>query len=153
MAVKMRRSTSPAISDSGMYWAEILSVNTCKTKSGSRKVILELRPHYFETEQMYQKVDVWLADNEESDARVGALLDSLPENCEEDLEQAVGESIGIEVSVNDTPEKTYLNITDFFQVSDGEEDEPIEDDTEDDEDFDDEFISSEIRTRSRNKKS
>lgn len=142
MAIKMNRSKAPAITISGKYWGEILAVNSCKTRSGNRMAVLELRPHDFDTGRNFRKIDVWIDTEEDRDARVEALLDSLPEECEEDLEQAVGHDVGLEIVINESADRTFINVVDFFEVSDGEE-----------EDEEDEFISSDSIKSSANRSS
>lgn len=147
MSIKMRRAKAPAITVDGKYWAEILSVNSCETKNGNRKAILELRPYDFETGRKYRKIEVWIDTEEEKDSRVGSLLDALPEECEHDLEEAVGHAVGLEITINVSLERTFVNVTDFFEV--------LEEENESDEDLneEDDFIQSDTIKTSNNKKS
>lgn len=142
MPIKMNRSKAPAITISGKYWGEILAVNSCRTRSGNHMAVLELRPHDFDTGRNYRKIDVWIDTEEDRDARVEALLDSLPEECEEDLEQAVGHDVGLEIVINESADRTFINVVDFFEVSDGEEEEE-----------EDEFIPSDSIKSSANRSS
>lgn len=133
MVLKLKRAKAPAITESGKYWGEILSVNSCETKNGNRKAILELRPYDFDTGRKYRKIEVWIDTEEEKDSRVGSLLDSLPEGCEHDMEEAVGHAVGLEINVNMSIERTFANVTDFFEVL--EEEGESEEDLEDEDDF------------------
>lgn len=136
MAIKLKRSEYYAIQEDGLYIAEIMDVSACTTKKGEDKVILTLQPRDIENDELYRKLEVWLDIDGDVDCRVNTLLDALPSKCAKNLETAVGEEVGIIVSVNTEKRPAFINVTNFFDI-----DEDIlnaDDDLTDDEDEDEE---------------
>lgn len=136
MAIKLKRSEYYAIQEDGLYIAEIMDVSACTTKKGEDRVILTLQPRDIENDELYRKLEVWLDIDGDVDSRVNTLLDALPSKCAKNLETAVGEEVGIIVSVNTEKRPAFINVTNFFDI-----DEDIlnaDDDLTDDEDDDSE---------------